>query len=270
MSQSESELESVSRDLSSPKSKSTILDEQIDSALTEMRRPDPGTFLSGLAAGLDIAFGPLLMIGLLALIDGTWNGALTELALASAYAFGFVLVVLGRTELFTEHTTLAVLPVLDNQASLGSLARFWGLIYVGNIVGGSLFTAGMVWVAPRYGIASLETIGELATPFAGIGLLPLFFGAVLAGWLMGLMSFLVTAAKETTSRLIFVALIAGVIGLLKLPHSIAGNVEVLSGALVGAVPPSFYVIFLALATVGNIIGGSVFVALLRYTKIRTY
>jgi formate/nitrite transporter FocA (FNT family) len=270
MSQSESELESVSRDLSSPKSKSTILDEQIDSALTEMRRPDPGTFLSGLAAGLDIAFGPLLMIGLLALIDGTWNGALTELALASAYAFGFVLVVLGRTELFTEHTTLAVLPVLDNQASLGSLARFWGLIYVENIVGESLFTAGMVWVAPRYGIASLETIGELATPFAGIGLLPLFFGAVLARWLMGLMSFLVTAAKETTSRLIFVALIAGVIGLLKLPHSIAGNVEVLSGALVGAVPPSFYVIFLALATVGNIIGGSVFVALLRYTKIRTY
>ncbi|WP_103029897.1 hypothetical protein [Salinibacter altiplanensis] len=71
MSQFEPELESASRDLSSPKSKSTILNEQIDSALTEMKRPDPGTFLLGLVAGLDIAFGLLFIAGLLALISGT-------------------------------------------------------------------------------------------------------------------------------------------------------------------------------------------------------
>ena len=109
----------------------------------------------------------------------------------------------------------------------------------------------MVWIAPRYGIASTETLGALARHFADIDFLPLFFGGILAGWLMGLMSFLVAAAKETTSRLLFVALIAGIVGLLKLPHSIAGNIEVLSGALVGAVSPSFYVTFLFPATVGN-------------------
>lgn len=270
MSQSESEREPASQHQSSPKSKSTILDEQIESALTEIQRSSLETVFSGFAAGLDIGFGPLLMMAILALIAGTWDAALTELVLAGAYAFGFVLVVLGRTELFTEHTTLAVLPVLDSQTSIRSLMRFWSLVYAGNIVGGSIFTVGIVWIAPRYGIASPEIIGEIATPFVGKGVLPLLAGGVLAGWLMGLMSWLVTAAKETISRLIFVALIAGVIGLLKLPHSIAGNVEVLSGVLVGAVSTPFYLFFLILATIGNVIGGSVFVALLRYAHIREY
>jgi formate/nitrite transporter FocA (FNT family) len=41
---------------------------------------------------------------------------------------GFLFVILGRSELFTEHTTLAVLPVLDGRASLRQLGRLWGLI----------------------------------------------------------------------------------------------------------------------------------------------
>lgn len=235
-----------------------------------MRQSSQGSFLSAFAAGLDIAFGPLLMIALLALIGGGWDHALTEFALASAYAFGFILVVLGRTELFTEHTTLAVLPVLDKQASPWSLLKFWGLIYAGNIVGGSLMTVGIVWLAPQYGIASPEVIGQIAMPFLDKGFWPLLAGGVLAGWLMGLMSWLVTASEATISRLVFVAMIAGVIGILKLPHSIAGNVEILSGVFVGAVSVKFYLLFLGLATIGNVVGGSVFVALLRYGKIRTY
>lgn len=198
------------------------------------------------------------------------DAPLTEIGLAVAYAFGFVLVVLGRTELFTEHTTLAVLPVLDDQATLDRLVRLWGLIYVGNVVGGSLFTVGLVWFVPRYGIARPETIAEISAPFVGKGVLPLFAGAIIAGWLMGLLSWLVTAAQDTLSRLVFVGLIASVIGILHLPHSIAGNVEVLSGLLVGAVSLQFYLGFLAISTVGNIVGGTVFVALLKYGNIRQY
>lgn len=70
VSDSNQDLQEVSRDLASPKSKSTVLDEQIDITLTEMERSRPGLFLAGLAAGLDIAFGPLLMVTLLALVSG--------------------------------------------------------------------------------------------------------------------------------------------------------------------------------------------------------
>lgn len=217
VSDSNQDLQEMSHDLASPKSKSTVLDEQIDIALTEMERSRPGLFLAGLAAGLDIAFGPLLMVTLLALVSGEWGAPLIELAIATAYAFGFVLVVLGRTELFIEHTTLAVLPVLDDQATLRSLFRLWGLIYVGNVVGGSLFTAGLVWFVPRYDIAQPAVITEISAPFIGKGLLPLFAGAIIAGWLMGLLSWLVTAAQDTLSRVVFVTLIAAVIGVLHFP-----------------------------------------------------
>lgn len=270
MSDTERDLQEVGRDLASPKSKSTILDEQIDVALREMGRSRPGLFLSGLAAGLDIAFGPLLMIALLSVIGGAWNAPLVELTLAAAYAFGFVLVVLGRNELFTEHTTLAVLPVLDEQASLRNLLRLWGLVYLGNVVGGTLFTIGMVWFVPEYGIATTATIAAISDPFVGKSALALFAGAIIAGWLMGLLSWLVTAAQDTFSRLVFVGLIAAVIGVLHLPHSIAGNVEVLSGLLVNVVSVRFYVAFLVLATVGNVVGGTVFVAVLKYGHVRQY
>ena len=55
---------------------------------------------------------------------------------ANMYSFGFILVVLGRSELFTEQTSLAVMPVMSNRASASSVARLWVIIYVSNLVGG--------------------------------------------------------------------------------------------------------------------------------------
>ncbi|MFW6435876.1 MAG: formate/nitrite transporter family protein, partial [Halovenus sp.] len=96
----------------------------------------------------------------------------------------------------------------------------------------------------------------------------LFIGGVFAGWLMGLLAWLITAAQETVSRLLLVLIVTGTIGLLHLPHSIAGNVEVLFGLFISpAVSPLDYVAFLVLATIGNATGGAVFVALLKYGHV---
>lgn len=80
---------------------------------------------------------------------------------------------------------------------------------------------------------------------------------------MGLLAWLVTAVQETTSRLILVEVVAGAIGLLHLPHSIAGNVGVLFGLFISpAISMVDYVGFLVLATVGNAFGGTIFVAVM--------
>lgn len=122
---------------------STILERQIIEGLTELRRPTSGLFLSAISAGLDIGFGPLMMAVLLTL--ASTGGGIAEpwltLLLANAYTVGFILVDLGRSELFTEHTTLAVLPVLDRQEPVTKLARLWGVVYAGNAVGGVVFVA---------------------------------------------------------------------------------------------------------------------------------
>lgn len=245
-----------------------VLNSLIDDALHEMERQRSGLFLSAFSAGLDIGFGPLLMAVLLTLSEGTFGDLSTEILLASAYAIGFMFVIIGRSELFTEHTTLAVIPVLDRQASIGQLGRLWGIVYVGNLVGGAFFTLLAVLLMPGLGVVSPEAFGTIANKLVSHDLSWLFLAGIFAGWLMGLMAWLITAAQETMSRLVIIWIVAGTIGILHLPHSIAGNVEVLFGLFTTpAVSLNDYLAFQVLATSGNAVGGAIFVAVLKYGHI---
>jgi len=245
-----------------------VLDSVIQSGLHEMKRERSGLLLSGFSAGLDIGFGPLLMAVLLTLSEGTFGDLSTEIFLASAYSIGFMFVILGRSELFTEHTTLAVIPVLDRQASIGQLGRLWGLVYLGNLVGGAVFTLLAVLLMPGLGVVSPEAFGTIANKLVSHDLSWLFVAGIFAGWLMGLMAWLITAAQETISRIFIIWIVAATIGILHLPHSIAGNVEVLFGLFTSsAVSLSDYLAFQVLATTGNAVGGAIFVAVLKYGHV---
>ncbi|ESP88004.1 formate/nitrite transporter family protein [Candidatus Halobonum tyrrellensis] len=245
-----------------------ILAREIDEGLGELNRPLDGLALSGLSAGLDIGFGPFLMAVVLTVGAGSYSSATIDILEANVYAVGFIFVVLGRSELFTEHTTLAVLPVIDRRASMGELARLWGVVYGANIVGGAIFAAVMVPIAPALGVASPEAFGDIARGLVEHSWFTLLGAGLLAGWLMGLLSWLVAAAQDTISRVFFVWLIATAIGFIGLPHCIAGNVEVLAGLLIdGGVGLMDYARFMSAATLGNVIGGTVFVALLKYGHV---
>lgn len=245
-----------------------VLTSLIETGLHEIRRETTGLLLSGFSAGLDIGFGPLLMAVMLTLTEGGYGDIGTELLLASAYSIGFIFVILGRTELFTEHTTLAVMPILDGRASVRGLARLWGLVYVSNVVGGAVFTAFVVTLMPNLGVASPEAFETIAYKLVNHDPTWLFVAGILAGWLMGLLAWLITAAQETVSRLLVIWLVTASIGILHLPHSIAGNVEVLFGVFVSPrVSVMDYATFLALATIGNAVGGTVFVGLLKYGHV---
>jgi len=130
----------------------SVLDSLLESGLHEMNRERSGLLLSGVSAGLDIGFGPLMMAVVLTTLARGFGDLTTELLLASVYSIGFMFVILGRSELFTEHTTLAVIPVLDRQASFKQLGRLWGLVYVGNLVGGLLFTLLVILLMPELGV----------------------------------------------------------------------------------------------------------------------
>ena len=85
---------------------------------------------------------------------------------------------------------------------------------------------------------------------------------------MGLLFWLVAAAQETVSQLLFVWLVATAIGFAHLPHSIAGTVEVLIGYFSsGGITRGAYLRFLVASTIGNAIGGAVFVSLLKYSHV---
>ena len=246
-----------------------ILDIEIRRGLSELQRPTTGLSLSALSAGLDIGFGPLLMAVVLTTAGVAGTGELTkQLLLAVAYGVGFIFVVLGRSELFTEHTALAVLPVIDGRASVARLARLWGIVYVANLVGALAFAGLIVTIGPSVDVVEQSAIVELAEIYTDQPSIGLLGGGVLAGWLMGLLSWLVAGADSTAARILVVWLIAAAIGIAHLPHCIAGTVEVVAGVLVSpALGPMAFGRFLALSTVGNAIGGTVFVSLLKYGHV---
>ncbi|QLG28310.1 formate/nitrite transporter family protein [Halorarum halophilum] len=243
----------------------TIVGRLVETGVHEMERPNSSLFLSGLSAGLDIGFGPLLVAATLTLTTDVYAEPTTRLLTSFAYAFGFVLVILGGTQLFTEHTSLAVLPVLDGEAGLDDLGLLWGLVFAGNVIGGAAFAAFAVWFAPEYGLAEVAAFEDFAEPFIKQTAMALLGGAVLAGWLMGLVAWLVAAADSSLARFTAVVVITGAIGFAHLPHSIAGNVEVLMAVFSPAdVSIPEYLRFMVLTTAGNAVGGAVFVALLKY------
>jgi formate/nitrite transporter FocA (FNT family) len=144
------------------KSYHTVLEQQILEALEDLRRPAPGLALSALSAGLDLGFGPLLMAVLVTLIGRTWSPAATRLLMANGYAAGFAFVVIGRSVLFTERTTSAVLPVLARRASARQLLRLWGIVLAANLVGAFAISAAIARVGIDLGIVDRPALALLA------------------------------------------------------------------------------------------------------------
>jgi formate-nitrite transporter family protein len=247
----------------------TILEQEINAGVTELERPPASLFLSGLSAGLDVSFSLLVIAVLTHLAEGQFSQPVERLLLANAYSVGFLFVVLGRSELFTEHTTLAVLPVLDRRASLAQLGRLWGVVYVANLLGAIAFAAFFVLVAPSLGIAEPRTFGHIASEIVSHSWWVILLSGVLAGWLMGLLSWLVAAARDTISQIFMVWLVTFVIGLAHLHHSIAGSAEVLAGVFSGqGATAGDFLRFLSASTLGNAVGGIVFVAVIKYGHAR--
>jgi len=219
---------------------------------------------SGLAAGLSMGFS-LVVEGLLHhyLPDAEWR----PLVASCGYTTGFVIVVLGRQELFTESTLTGVIPVLtrrDRATSL-ALARLWGVVLLANLVGAGLFAA----------LAAGAPIFEpnLHQDFLGIGqraaagsLVVLFVKAVLAGWLIALMVWLLPGSGS--ARLIVILLITYIVALGGFSHIIAGSVDVLYLVLSGDKSFFSYLFeFLAPVLLGNVVGGSALVAMLNHAQV---
>ena len=208
-----------------------ILEEEIQLGLHEHKRPPIRLFSSAFSAGLEVGFS-VFVLGILhhLFADSVSESALT-IILALGYTVGFIFIVIGRSELFTEHTTLATLPVLNGLASVKSLGRVWGTVYAGNILGGYLFAGILFYMVKGMDLMAIKDIEELALKLIAPSSTHIIVSAIIAGWLMGLLSWLVTASKETISRIFIVALITFVIGLGHLHHSIVGSIEVFTGFL---------------------------------------
>ena len=219
---------------------------------------------SGLAAGLSMGFSFFTEAFLSAgLPDAPWR----HLVDSFGYSVGFVLAILGQQQLFTESTLTAVLPVLARRdlATVLSCLRLWAIVLFANLVGTFIFAALLVpdglfgedvraamrdlCVEPLQGSFAVNTLRSL-----------------LAGWLIALMVWMLPSARS--ARLLTVVLIAYVVALGKLSHSIAGSVEAFYAVMTGAASVGDYLTKFLLPTLfGNVVGGTTLVALLNHAAV---
>ncbi len=256
-------------EMQKPKTEGEILKEEIELGMREYRRSKFGLLLSAFAAGLEIGFSVYLMGILHHMYAGVVSPQNLVLLMALAYPVGFIFVTLGRSELFTEHTTLAVLPVLNRSAGVKDLLILWGIIYAGNLLGGYIFALVVGDFAPVMESVSRESFTFLAQTRINYNWSVILGSSIGAGWLMGILSWLVTSSQDTISRIFIIILVTFLIGLGGLHHSIVGSIEVFTGMLCSkSITFAGYLRFQFWATIGNAIGGIVFVAIIKYSHVK--
>ncbi len=231
----------------------------------ELARPSSSLWWSGIAAGLCMSTS-VMASGLLAmrLPEAAWAPLVVDLG----YTVGFVIVVLGQLQLFTENTITTVLPLLAAPSLEASwkTARLWGIVLVANLVGA---TAAAL-ILGRGGVldsAQLEAILAIAEHATHGSALSSLTTGIPAGFLIAAVVWL--NAGSTRTQFANVLLLTYVIALGDFAHVIAGSVEVaLLITVHGASKLGLVATFVLPALVGNIIGGTLLFALLAYAQVR--
>lgn len=244
-----------------------VLEKAIDEGVEQLDRPFVSLALSSVAAGLILAFTAMAVAVVTLAVTDVASPVARRIAVALVYPLGFVVCVMSGTQLFTEHTATAVYPVLDRRARVTRLLRLWSIVILGNLVGG-LAGAGLLTLADDVvgAAAGYVAIGHHLVEF-GAG--TLLVSAILAGWLMAQGAWLILATPPATSQIASIYIVTFLIGLGGLHHSIAGSVEMFAAWMnsdafsIGEVTR-----FIGIALAGNLVGGSLFVALLNYGHIR--
>src|SRR3954462_10780471 len=111
--------------------------------VSELERTAAALLLSGLAAGLSMGFS----LGVQGDLHANLPAGPTRVLLSPfGYTVGFLIVVLGRQQLFTENTLTPILPLLHNRdlSTLWRVARLWGLVLSANLAGTWLIAGALV------------------------------------------------------------------------------------------------------------------------------
>jgi len=231
----------------------------------ELDRPIGSLFWSATAAGVAIMTS-LWVSGALHqhLPEAPWRGAVVALG----YPMGFLIIILGQMQLFTEQTVVAILPLAREKTTRNFIrvARLWALVLLGNLVGTAAVTALAVYGHVQSNallISMVEVSGELLKRDGWATLTQ----AIPAGFIMAAVAWVRSAEDGLGFWIVFT--LAFAIGLGGFAHIVAGAAESWLLFWTGRADLNWVVGgFLAPALIGNILGGTGLFAVLAHAQVR--
>lgn len=236
-----------------------------------LERSLAATGITAFIGGMSVSFGAVAMVWAAASLSGSMDTASpARLVGALAFPVGFVILLIGKSELFTENFFLPVTGVLAGRGSPRQLAYLWGVTLAANLLGAALFA----FLATRPDVLDAGPAGELitlATHKIDYLFWTAFTKAIFAGWLMTLLTWLLIAAQGLGPRLMIIWMVATVIVLGGFNHVVISASEIYMAMMLGAqisLGDWFSANFVP-ALFGNVIGGVVFVTLLHYVQAHT-
>ncbi|MDY4670298.1 MAG: formate/nitrite transporter family protein [Oliverpabstia sp.] len=222
-----------------------------------------GYFVSAMVAGMFISFGSFIAFTLGQLISAGESASWTKLAQGFAFAAALSLVVMAGAELFTGNNLVMTAASIRKSVSWADTVKLWVVCWIGNLVGSVLCVG-------AFQLTGIPTAGEgavadyfikISTGKVTLGPVELIARAILCNILVCLAVWCGTKLKSESGKLIMIFWCILVFMVCGFEHSIA-NMSILGvGVANGGITIGQYCYSVLVATVGNMIGGAVFVAL---------
>jgi formate/nitrite transporter FocA (FNT family) len=229
-------------------------------AKAELKRTTISLAISGFAGGIFMGLsglGTALVLGLFG------KSATTHFIATMFYPVGFIVVIIGRAQLFTENTLYPVALVLSEKRELWNTLRLWCTVLPANVLGALAFAL----LATRTAALLPDTrhaLMDLGLEAANRNPSAIFWSAVTAGWIIATAAWLVSGSHSITGSVMILWILTYVVGLGNFAHCIATSGEILSAVLGGQLGAGSYFHWLWVAVAGNVCGGVFMVTLLEY------
>lgn len=212
---------------------------------------------TALVAGIEVALGVLALLAVLATTH-------SELLAGLAFSVGFIALLLGHSELFTEGFLVPVIVVAAKEATWSQLLRFWVGTLVGNLAGGWVGTWLCMAAFPALRPRAIEAGAHFATSEIN---LQTFCLALLAGSAITLLTRMHNGTDHDVAKVIASIAIAFLIAGLQMSHSVLDSLLIFAGIHAGAGYGYLqWLGWFAWALLGNLVGGIGLTTLLRLVR----
>ena len=230
----------------------------IGEGIQRLHRPWREVLTTGFFGGTEVAMG---VLAYLAVLSATHNPLLAGLA----FSIGFLALLLGRSELFTEGFLVPVTTVVAKRASVGQLLKLWSGTLVANLVGGWLIMWLVMTAFPKLHAQTVESARHFIEA-------PLSPETLALGLLGGMVITLMTRMQHGTDSVPgkIAAAVAGAFFLagLQMFHSILDSLLIFGALLAGNAPFGYldWLAWFGYTAPANVVGGIVLVTLLRLIR----